>query len=225
MSPCHKGNLEKWRQNSTHSSPWHPLDGNGQLHAPVDLPPGKELPLSNKQGDGMAPEPVWVMWSRRILLLHVGNQTMMPQLSIPQPSHNNDWAMFAPDSDKKHGKAFLPCSNCFGTKIKLQGLQLWYDMAQNLGAVIMRTTTEETKTYRIRNSWAQSQEFDNLMLCGYLHGLRNKRFLACPSRYSPIQLEQQTTQMTYRKLWREGRCKTREREREKQRQRTFIYIQ
>jgi len=131
--------------------------------------------------------------------------------------------MFAPDSDKKHGKAFLPCSNCFGTKIKLQGLQLWYDMAQNLGAVIMRTTTEETKTYRIRNSWAQSQEFDNLMLCGYLHGLRNKRFLACPSRYSPIQLEQQTTQMTYRKLWREGRCKTRERERNKDREHSSTY--
>jgi len=73
-----------------HSPPWHPLDGNGQLHTRINLPLGKELPLSNKQGDGMAPEPAWVMWSRRNLLFHDGNQTMIPQLSIPQPSHDND---------------------------------------------------------------------------------------------------------------------------------------
>jgi len=40
---------------------------------------------------------------------------------------------------------------------------LRYDLAQNRGAVIMRTTIQETKTYRIRNSWARSQGFDNLM--------------------------------------------------------------
>jgi hypothetical protein len=65
----------------------------------------------------MAPEPVWVMWSQKNLLLHVGNQTMMSQLSIPQPSHDNDWAMFAPDSDNKHGKSISPMFKVFGTKI------------------------------------------------------------------------------------------------------------
>jgi len=56
----------------------------------------------------------------------------------------------------------------------------------------MRTAIQETKTYRIRNSWAQSHEFDNVMLCGYLHKMWKKRFLGHPSRYSPTELEQKT---------------------------------
>jgi len=93
---------------------------------------------------------------------------------------------------------------------------LRYDLAQNHGAVITRTTIQETKTYRIRNSRAKNQESDNLMLCGYLHKMRNKRFLGRPSRYSPTELEHKTTQMTYRKLWREGRCKMRETDKERE---------
>jgi hypothetical protein len=41
---------------------------------------------------------------------------MMSQLSIPQPSHENDWAMFAPDSDNKHGKSISPMFKAFWNK-------------------------------------------------------------------------------------------------------------
>jgi hypothetical protein len=56
------------------------MEVNGQLHALVALPPGKEPPVSIGQEAGWVPEPVSTLWSRDKTHAPAGNRTLSVQL-------------------------------------------------------------------------------------------------------------------------------------------------
>jgi hypothetical protein len=55
----------------------------GQLHAPVVLPPANGPPIPIKQEPGLAPEPVWMLWTREKFCLCRGSyiNTLVVQCS------------------------------------------------------------------------------------------------------------------------------------------------
>jgi hypothetical protein len=55
------------------------MEVNDQLHAPAALFPWKEPPVPIVQEAALAPEPVWMLWSREKCLAPAGNPTPAAQ--------------------------------------------------------------------------------------------------------------------------------------------------
>jgi hypothetical protein len=65
----------------------------GQFHVQPDLPSQKEPLLPIQYEASWAPEMVRILKRRDKYLTPTGNQTIIPQISRPYPSHDTNYAM------------------------------------------------------------------------------------------------------------------------------------
>jgi hypothetical protein len=63
------------------------VEVNGQIHTPTALSPGKEPLAPIKFEARWAPEPLWTFEGGKKFYSLARNQTAIPQLPSPQPSH------------------------------------------------------------------------------------------------------------------------------------------